>query len=79
MLLLAALCLILVCTCQKVRLGFLNVRSVRALAAFNISERIGTLCRSLNMKWMEFVYKFIYLFIYLFIVQQYLTKESLHC
>ncbi len=40
--LLLAECVILVC--QKVRLGFLNVRSVRTLAAFNITESISTLC-----------------------------------
>jgi hypothetical protein len=36
-----ALCVILVC--QKVRLGLLNVRSVRTLASFSITESIGTL------------------------------------
>jgi hypothetical protein len=37
--LLLALCVIFLC--QKVRLGFMNVRSVRTLAAFNITESIG--------------------------------------
>ncbi len=34
--------------CQKVRLGFLKMRSVRTLAAFNITESIGTLCLTLT-------------------------------
>ncbi len=38
LMLLLALCVILVC--QKARLGFLNVRSVRTLAGFNITESI---------------------------------------
>ncbi len=48
MLLLALLCVIL--ACKKARLGFLNLRSVRRLAAFNITdESISTLCLSLTV------------------------------
>jgi hypothetical protein len=41
---------VIILLCQKVRLGFLNlnVRSVRTLAAFNITESISTLCLSLT-------------------------------
>ncbi len=39
-------CVILVC--QKVRLGFLNVPSVRTLVAFSITESISALCLSLT-------------------------------
>jgi hypothetical protein len=52
-LLLLASCDILLC--QKVRLGFLNVRSLRTLAAFNITESTGTLSLTLpgwDMEWM---------------------------
>jgi hypothetical protein len=37
-------CVLSILACQKVRLGFLNMRSVRTLAAFNITESISTLC-----------------------------------
>ncbi len=40
-------CLIL--ACQKVGLGFLNVRSVKRLATFSITESISTFCLSLTV------------------------------
>ncbi len=46
LMLLLSECVILVC--QKVRLGFLNVRSVRTLAAFSITQRISALCLTLT-------------------------------
>ncbi len=52
--LLLAECAILVR--QKVRLRFLNVRFVRTLAAFNITESIGTLCLTLTENCIEFAF-----------------------
>jgi hypothetical protein len=46
LMLLLTLCATLVC--QNFRLGFLNVRPVRTLAAFNITESIRTLCLGLT-------------------------------
>ncbi len=46
LMLLLSECAILVC--QKVRLGFLNVRSVRTLAAFSITQSISALCLTLT-------------------------------
>jgi hypothetical protein len=47
LILLFAPCVVLVC--QKVRLDFLNARSLRRLAAFNITESSSTLCLSLTV------------------------------